>query len=144
MRKSMTLPAVILLAFSVVSTAQAAPVKGDAGVTNISHTYSPETQLQRFSKNLVNALQSEHEGIKTTAMGMVIRYGDQVDVKEAVIDVMRVYRDHESESMRRLAVVTLGKMNSSMAISYLERAVQFEKSPALKKTMQAVIAEHDA
>ncbi len=144
MRKSMTLPAMILLAFSVVSTVQAAPAKGDADVATISHSYSPETQLQIFSKNLVNALKSDHEGIKATAMGMVIRYGDQVDVKDAVIDVLRVYREHESESMRRLAVVTLGKMNSGMAISYLERAVQFEKSPALKQTMQAVIAAQDA
>ena len=144
MKRWMTLPAMMLLAVGLVSTAYAAPAGGDAGTPDLIHTYSPETQLQIFSKNLVNALKSDHEGLKAAAMGMVIRYGDQVNVKEAVIDVMHVYREHESESMRRLAIVTLGQMNSNMAIAYLERALQFEKTPALRQTMQAVVAAHHA
>ena len=144
MKRTMALPVIILMAFSVVSTVQAAPAEGDDPAYNLSHNYSPETQLEMFSKNLVNTLKSDHDGLKAAAMGMVIRYGDQVDVKDAVIDVMHIYRTHESESMRRLAVVTLGSMNSNMAIRYLERAEQFEDSPVLRQTMRAVVAVHHA
>lgn len=93
-----------------------------------------------FSSNLVDALTSDHDGLQEAAMRMVIQYGDQVKVNDAVFDVMSIYRNHKDENMRRMAVVALGEMNSKWAISFLKRAESFEKSPVLKKTIHAVVA----
>lgn len=95
-----------------------------------------------FSNNLVDALTSEHDGLQEAAMRMVIQYGDQVRVDDAVFDVMRIYRDHNDENMRRMAVVALGEMNSKWAINFLKRAERFEKSETIKKTIHAVVDAH--
>jgi hypothetical protein len=107
-------------------------------------TYVSKGQWDAFSENLVVALKSEHDGLKVAAMGMVIRYSDQVDVKNAVFDVMRVYRNHDNMDMRRMALVTLGEMNNEWAIAFLERAERFEDSPVLRQTIKAVVAEYHA
>ncbi len=75
---------------------------------------------------------------------MIIFYGDQLDVKASVFDVVRIYRNHEDDRMRRMAVVALGKMQSQWAIGFLTRSLGFEKTPAVRKTMQAVIAAYHA
>ncbi len=77
-------------------------------------------------------------------MGMVIRFGEKVDVSDAVFDVVNIYRTHEDENMRRMALVTLGKMDSDWAIGFLQRAEQFETSDVLKQTMRAVIKDYHA
>ena len=74
-------------------------------------------------------------------MKHVIRYGKNVEVEEAVFDVMRVYRDGDNENLRRMAVVTLSNMKSDWAIKFLERSERFEKSDAVQQTIRAVLAE---
>ena len=75
---------------------------------------------------------------------MIIFYGDQLDVKASVFDVVRIYRNHEDDRMRRMAVVALGTMQSGWAIDFLTRSLGFEKTPAVRQTMQAVIAAYHA
>ena len=106
--------------------------------------YVSQGQWNAFSKNLVSALKSEHDGLKAAAMQMIIRYKNQVEVKDGVHDVMTIYRTHDDESMRRMALVALGHMESEWAIGFLERADRFEKSPVLKQTLRAVVAEYRA
>ena len=97
-----------------------------------------------FSGGLVDALASGHDGAQQGALRMIIFYGDQLDVKASVFDVVRIYRNHEDDRMRRMAVVALGKMQSRWAIDFLTRSLGFEKTPAVRKTMQAVIAAYHA
>ena len=66
----------------------------------------------------------------------------RVHVDEAVFDVMKIYRTHQNESMRRMALVALGHMDSSWAIGFLTRAQKFEKSPVLLHTLQAVVNDY--
>ena len=106
--------------------------------------YVSQGQWDAFSKNLVTALKSEHDGLKAAAMQMIIRYNNQVDVEAGVHDVMTVYRTHDDLSMRRMALVALGQMESEWAIGFLERADRFEKSPVLQQTLRAVVAEYRA
>ena len=71
-----------------------------------------------FSKNLVHALEMDHDGVKMAAMQYVIRYSDKLDVDEAAIDVARIYRNHDDDNVRRMAVVALSHMQSDWAIGY--------------------------
>lgn len=95
----------------------------------------------QFSTNLVEALQSSHDGLQQAAMRLVIRHGDNLDVAAAVFDVMRIYRNGDKENLRRMAVVTLANMNSDWALEFLKRSVRFERSKNIRKTIQAVLAE---
>ena len=99
-----------------------------------------EAQWRRFSTNLVAALKSEHHGVQQTAMRYVIQYKDQVNVSEAVFDVMKIYRNDADDQRRRMAVVTLGNMNSDWAIKFLERSEPFERSEMVANTIRAIIS----
>jgi hypothetical protein len=98
-------------------------------------------QWALFSDRLVDALGSDHAALQQAAMRLVIRYGKDVNVKDAVFDVMRVYRDGQSDALRRMAVVTLANMKSDWALKFLERSERFERSPCVQKTIHDVITE---
>lgn len=139
----------MLFAVSTILPVQARPINDNeaeevAKLNENAVTYVSKGQWEAFSKNLVVALKSEHDGLKVAAMGMVIRYSDQVKVNDAVFDVMSIYRTHDDPNMRRMALVALGEMNNDWAIGFLERAVQFEKSDMLRRTIKAVVAEYHA
>jgi len=102
-----------------------------------------ESQWDQFSDNLVDALKTSHPGLQQAAMRLVINYSDDLNVEEAVFDVMRIYRDHPDENFRRMAVVTLGSMQSDWAIKFLERSVRFEKSETVRSTIRAVVSEYN-
>jgi hypothetical protein len=97
-----------------------------------------------FSKNLVVALNTENEGVRIEAMRLAIQYADYVDVKAARFDLMRLYRDHEDDAVRRMAVVALSKSGGGWALGFIERAMRFEQSPCVRQTMAAVVAERNA
>ena len=94
-----------------------------------------------FSKNLIQALRMDNDGVKTAAMQYIIRYNTQLDVDEAAIDVARLYRNHKDDNVRRMAVVALSNMQSDWAIGYLRLSKNYEKSEPVRQTIQAVIAE---
>ncbi len=148
MRKSTPILAIMLLALCMTANVQATPLNtDDTPVTEFTEKalkYADNDQWQGFSENLIVALKSDHDGLKVAAMGMVIRFGAKVNVQEAVFDVMRIYRNHPNEKMRRMALVALGQMESSWAIGFLTRAEQFEKSPALHHTLTAVVNDYHA
>jgi HEAT repeat protein len=99
-------------------------------------------QWASYSRNIVAALASRNRGLEESALRTIIRYGEQLDVEAALADMVRIYRNHPEENMRRMAVVAMGKTGSPLAVDYLQRLVRFEYSPAVRHTMQAVIAEH--
>jgi hypothetical protein len=132
----------LFIAALVINTSALAAGTNDPQVSGI--TEMDEAKWEAFSESLVKALASGHLGLQQGALRMIIQYGDYVDVEAALFDVMKVYRDNQDDNMRRMAVVALGKMKSKMAVQYLERAVSFERSPKVKKTMLAVIMENRA
>jgi len=148
MKRFTTWAATMLFAVLMVAPLQAAPDDTEKeAIETLNENaakYVSAGQWNAFSKNLVTALKSEHDGLKAAAMQMIIRYKNQVQVKEGVYDVMKIYRTHEDEDMRRMALVALGQMESEWAIGFLQRADQFETSPVLKHTLRAVVAEYHA
>jgi hypothetical protein len=98
-------------------------------------------QWDFFSDNLVKALESRHDGLQNGAMRLALQYADQVDIRAGMLDLMRIYRNHPDERVRRLAAVTLGSTGSRLAINYLRLHVEFEKSECVKRTILAVLSE---
>lgn len=96
-------------------------------------------QWTAFSENLVHALQSGHDGLQRGALRMIIQHGDRVNVDAAVFDVVRIYRDHDDDNMRRMAVVALGQMDHAWATDFLKRSERFEHSSTIRHTIAAVV-----
>lgn len=94
-----------------------------------------------FSARLVNALTGEHEALKADAMRLVIQYGEFIDVDRAAFELVRVYRDHENDNMRRLAVVAIAASGNGWATNFLKRSIDYEKSAAVRHTIVSALAE---
>ncbi len=94
-----------------------------------------------FSKNLVEAIASDNEGLQRSAMRLIIRHADKVDVDQAVFDLVRIYRAHKNERVQQLAVVTLHKIQNSWAMDFLKRDLKFQESPVLQRQIVACLSE---
>lgn len=140
MKRFTTTITVFALVCTFVMGAYAGPTNPEKPEANKAE----EAQWALFSKNLVRALKSENEGVRLGALQMIIHYGDQLDVDGAVIDVMRLYRNHSDDDVRRMAVVALGHMHNDGAIGYLRLSKDYEKSETVRRTIKDVIAEYEA
>ena len=131
--------AVAILAAGSLTTAQA---KDNEPLPPLPAPINKMTaeQWNAFSGTIEEALASDHDGLQIGAMRLAIQYADYVDLKGSAIDLMRIYRNHSDEQVRRLAVVALGSLDSKMVISYLRLHEPFEQSPAVRRTIRAVIA----
>jgi hypothetical protein len=110
-------------------------------VTVFSAESYNKTDWDTFGKNLTKALTSDNEGIKRSALQQMIRFHDQVDIKDATISILHIYRSHSDLQTRRLALTALSKLNSSLALGYLKLAVEYEKSPVLKKQIMFILKD---
>ncbi|NBC16346.1 MAG: hypothetical protein GVY18_03410 [Bacteroidetes bacterium] len=143
MKRFTPLFAVLLLSFALSSPLYATsdsepPELVDPALTT---TNLATVDWAAFSTNLVNALATDNDGLQQSAMQLIIKYRERVDVHRARFDVMRLYRDHDDDRVRRMAVVTLGAMDNNWALGFLARSVTFEDDPAVRHTIQAVLAD---
>jgi hypothetical protein len=116
--------------------------------TAVAQEGVPDTLLSpagwiEFSDNLVEAITGDNEGAKEGALTQIIRYGDYLSFeRRTTFDVMRIYRDHEDDNMRRLAVVALGKMKDRWGIEFLDMLSRFEGNETIKNTMEHTVQEY--
>lgn len=151
--RSLLLLLVLALVFVAPAPAQPAPpdeaalqalVVWDHLVTDPRAEKSvTEAQWKDYSKHLETALASDHDGLRQGAMRMIIHYGPNLTIgREAIFDLVRVYRNHAQERMRRMAVVALGQTRDTWAMDFLTRSARYEKSAAVRHTIYAVLAEY--
>ena len=115
----------------------------EAAVRNLrNHAPSMSaTNWKAYGEQLHEALGLDHEGLQHSALRLIIAYSDNLQLSnDAVVDLMRLYREDDSEQVRRMAVVALGQLNSPLAVDWLERAQTFEKTHAVKRTIAAVVS----
>jgi hypothetical protein len=98
----------------------------------------------RFSENLVNAIQSDNPGAQQAAMRLVIQYSDKVDVNDALNDLMHIYRYSENTKERQLALVTLHKIGSDYAMDFARRNMKFETDEKILKMSSACLSDHNS
>jgi hypothetical protein len=117
-----------------------------AGFLLLGFVYSQEqtTDWQRFSVNLVNAFKIPNDGLHQSAMGMIIRYADKLDVDDAVFDIVRIFRSHKDSRVRQLALVTLHKMQNEWAMDFLKRHQKYEKNETIRKLNCCIVNSYYA
>jgi hypothetical protein len=86
-----------------------------------------------FGKNLVKAIQNDNEGLQQSAMQMIIRYGENLNVKSAAFDVVHIFRTEKDPKVRHLAMVALYYMQNDRAMYFLKRNIQFEEDEFILK-----------
>ncbi len=146
----------LALAFGAMRPATAQPSVSDEDLGQIieemgQQLNQPEVrahvtraQWDIFSDNLEKALACGHEGVQQGALRMIIFYGDNLTInRSGVHDAVRIYRDHQDDRLRRMAVVALGKIQDSWGLDMLKRSARFEKSPSVRQTILAVLAGSD-
>ena len=111
---------------------------------NQANAQERDVNWDAFSKNLVKALATDNEGLQLSAMGMIIRYGENLDVDEAVFDIIRIYRLNKNHRIRILAMISLHKMQNDWAMYYLRRSMQFESDERVQKQCCRILKTYDA
>ena len=97
---------------------------------------------EAFSTNLIVALESDHQGLQESAMQRIIRYSDSLDITDGVYDIALIFRFDGNPQMRRLAMVTLSKINTDHALDYLCQYLKFEDNPSIRKQCCCIIRDY--
>jgi len=112
----------------------------------LGFAYSQEqaTNWEQFSVNLVNAFKIPNEGLHKSAMCMIIRYADNLQVDDAVFDVVKIFRSNKDVKVRQLALVTLHKMQNAWAMDFLRRHHKFEDDATIRKMNCCIVNSYYA
>lgn len=95
-----------------------------------------------FSVNLVQALSTPNEGLQQSAMGLIIRYADSLDVRDAAADIVDIFIHSKNQNYRRLAMVTLFYTNNKWAMGVLKRSLKYEKNDTIKNHGRFIVAAY--
>lgn len=117
----------------------AVPVRADTHPWPTPDAAWTEADWAAFSENLVVGLATDNEGLKLSALQMIVRYGDRLDVQAAAFDVIRMFQDHQDQRVRRLAVVACGQLKSNWAMGFLRMSESFERDARVRATIQSIV-----
>ena len=76
-------------------------------------------------------------------MQLIIRYSDKIDVTDGVFDVMREFRNNDDQNIRKLALITLYKMNDNWAIEFLKMQHQYEENQDIKNKIEHIVYAYE-
>jgi hypothetical protein len=133
-----------LSAFALLTTLLAVPALADPPDLPTPEPSWTAADWQAFSDNLLVAVSSDNDGLRASALSMIIHYGDRLNVQAAAFDVAGIYRDHRDERMRHLAAVACVHLNNPWAVGYLRMSEPFERSGKIHHTIRALLADEDA
>jgi hypothetical protein len=100
-----------------------------------------KTDWDLYSKNMVAALKTDNLGLQVSAMQQAIKYKDYINVDNAALNLVRIYRRHKDNRMRQLALVTLYSAKNDWAMGIVRRDFNFECCPHVKRLMAAMLFE---
>ncbi len=101
--------------------------------SSIAQAQTAKTDWHAFSVNLVKAVKSGNPGLQQSAMQRIIQYADKLDVDNAVYTIARIYGFHPDPRFRRLAMVTLYKINTDKSLAYLQKYLAYEDNESFKR-----------
>ncbi len=111
--------------------------------TATAQTTDRKVNWEIVSENIVNAIQSDNLGLQQSAMRLVIQFSDHVDVDEALLDMMRLYRFSDDSKMRQLALVTLNKIGNEYAMDFVRRNLKYETDEKIIKLSNACLDDYN-
>ena len=129
---------------TLIRTALAVALFGcaaSAGLASPLPTPQPTWQAadwQAFSQNLVVALASENEGVKLSALQLIVHHGERLDVRAAQFDVAELFRSHPDQRVRRLAAVACSRLRSEWAMGFLRLSEPFERDAQVRATIRSL------
>lgn len=98
-----------------------------------------ETDWAAFSENLVVALGTDNDGLQVSALQMIVRYGERLDVRDAAFDVIRMFQNHRDPRVRRMAAVGCTRLKSGWALGFLRMSEPFERDARVRATLQSIV-----
>lgn len=100
------------------------------------------TNWNHFSVNLEKALKTPNLGLQQSAMRLVIKYGNKLDVKNALSDVVALYMNHQDEQVRDLALLTIYRMDSQKAMELLDERHDIDYNSVLKEKLDKYLSKN--
>ena len=100
---------------------------------------SSETDWSAFSENLVVGLAGDNEGLKLSALQLIVEHGDRLDVRAAEFDVVRLFQNRHDQRVRRLAAVACSRLKSDWAMGFLRMAEPFERDARVRTTLRSIV-----
>lgn len=98
-----------------------------------------EADWSAFSRNLVAGLAGDNEGLKLSALQLIVEHGDRLDVRAAEFDVIRLFQDHRDQRVRRLAAVACSRLKSGWAMGFLRMSEPFERDAHVRETLRSIV-----
>jgi len=84
---------------------------------------------QNTISSLVNGLNSENLGLKSGCTYML----GELQIRTAVIPLMKILRENENEDLRIAAALALYKIGTPMAINAVKQSIRFDNSERVSK-----------
>lgn len=97
-----------------------------------------------FSRNLVKAIATQNDGLRISALSMIVKYSENLDVDDAVFDIVWIFRNSNDTRVRQLALVTLHKMENSWAMDFLKRNLKFEENETIRNQSFCIVKDYYA
>ena len=105
--------------------------------------YMSADDWTEFGNRVSTVLAAGHDGLRQGALRLVIMYGRRLDLdRAAIFDMVRMYRSHENERVRRMAVVALAETEDAWCMDFLKRSIRFENEQAVRHTLMAAVAAY--
>ncbi|NOX90560.1 MAG: HEAT repeat domain-containing protein [Calditrichaeota bacterium] len=111
-------------------------------LASLAQAQNNKVDWEAFSINLVKAVKSDNPKLQQSAMQHIIKYADKVNVDDAVWTIARIFGFDKNPSVRRLAMVTLYKINTQKSLSYLQEYLSLEDNQSLKRQGNIMIKEY--
>lgn len=86
-------------------------------------------------------LKSDQDSLKILAMQRIIINPDKYKLHGDVYKIYDLYRNHEKDPMRQMALVTLYQLNYSWILKNLANDVYTEKNPTIRKQIIAILRD---
>lgn len=101
------------------------------------------TEWVAYSNRISDALASDQDGLREAALRMTVLYGDRLKLDRTdTFEMIRVFRDHKNNRMRRLAVVALNAQDDHWGMEMLARSYKFEDDPGVHYQIAAVLLDY--
>ncbi len=112
---------------------------------NPVYSQDDDAKWVTFSKNLAANLASDNNGVKQSAMQLIIIYGDKLKLDDqAIFDLIEIYSGEKDVRYRQMALVTLYSLKDKWAMGFIKQLFEYEDNPVLKHTIAAMVLEYQS
>lgn len=100
----------------------------------VDYTVSDRTEYwNKISRQLIRTLRTGTKEEKLQAMQLVIQYADNIKVRSAAGDILKVFRSDKDQAVRKLSLVALYKISEPLSMNYLCLNNRTEKDLSVKQ-----------